>query len=267
MDDHKIIDIAAIVSAAEFIFDKMIKIVQIHIAEELRCEVPDGQTLAFLGVKQTFCFRKMFPVVFASSHDAVFRRIIKDNEAEKAPDEFLVEADFVSKAVESALDFLVQQRAVYGHEIPADIQFQHKAIPLVIAGARPNEVIDAPDAVRCAFFRTAAVTIGYEQSFKKWTQVIVDEVMHDPVAKISGEDFAYDRVKRNEANTRAKPVCSVGYFSGECEKVLLVFYFKRQGIHTRTLVPASREVRGEQVCRNVGETSVVAHQLYCTGIV
>ncbi len=132
MDDHEVIDVTAVEPASQFLFHEMIKVVEVHVAEELGRQVADGEPLALRGVKQALCSREVSPVMSAPPDDAILCWITEDDEAQKAHDKFLVETHFVPEAAESTLDFAVQESAVYRHEVASDVQLQDVAVARVV---------------------------------------------------------------------------------------------------------------------------------------
>ena len=108
-------------------------------------------------------------------------------------------------------------------------------------------MINASDPVRCALADPTAVAVADEMLFEDRSDVIEDQMMHDTVAEIGGEDLALDRLVHDEAYAPPDLVPAAHDIFMELEQLLLITVFESQGIRGRSLVLARVEIRPEEV--------------------
>ncbi len=123
------------------------------------------------------------------------------------PDQIQNKIDIESRPILVTQNILfhlgIQQRPVDGHEISADIELEYVTVLLIVMRTRTKKMLDALDAVGRAFSRAATVTVMDEQPFEKRADVVVHQMMNDPIAEIGGKDLPQDGLFRHEAKARA----------------------------------------------------------------
>jgi hypothetical protein len=126
---------------------------------------------------------------------------------------------------------------VYVHEIALNIEFQNIAIARETPTACLHEMISPFDAVQGAFFFTTTITIFYKLWVKDGVDVIVNQVVHYPVAKVGGNNFAFHGVVHDKAYTARDIIRPRQNVIAQLKQITLVIQLETQLIDGIALVP------------------------------
>ena len=116
------------------------------------------------------------------------------------------------------------------------------AIAAVILGAGADEMIQPLYAAGSALFLAAAIAVVNEQTLKERTDIVVNEVVNNPVAKISRENLSLNGFENYETNTGADFVFPVLDFFVKFKQFSLVVDFKCQSVNGVSFVLAGVKI-------------------------
>ena len=125
----------------KFTFDIMVETSQIHIAEQLACQVADRQTTSLIRIEKALIQRQSVPIRFMTFNLIIFNRIIKNDYFRQIHNQLIVQFILPADSVtifpvriflHSTSYLLIQYPPVYTHKIPLQVQFKDKAWASVI---------------------------------------------------------------------------------------------------------------------------------------
>ena len=108
-------------------------------------------------------------------------------------------------------------------------------------------MIDHLDAERCTFVFSTTVTIFDKMFFKKWIDVVENQMMDDAITEVSSEDFSFDWLINHETNALIYFISPLPNAIAKLEQVFFIFNLKAQLIDNRPLVFARVIVGLEQI--------------------
>jgi len=155
MDNKKIIDIAPVILATQSMFDVMIEIIEINVAEQLRGQIADGQSATRRRMEQALGRRQSVPVGWLAAHDAAFDGIMEDNDFQQINDGVKIErliprpigiGQSIPEFLQCPDHFFIKQLPVNRHEIAFDVKFQDIGALAIITRTRPDKMINALDS-------------------------------------------------------------------------------------------------------------------------
>ena len=107
----------------------------------------------------------------------------------------------------------------------------------MIAALTTQMMFQAFNAIVRTSTRYAAIAISYECTFKEYVRIVIEQVMHDAVAKVGSKHFAHLGVVDDEAGRGARPIGVAIQFVAQFREVCLQVVFKLQLIILMPLVP------------------------------
>jgi len=167
--------------------------------------------------------------------------------ADKSENEGEIESDGWLMSYEGFLDFFIEDLTIHGHKIPADVELENETVLAVISGTGTDGMFQPPYTVGCPSTHTTTVHIVYENPFENGTDVIEDEVMHDAITEISGENLPLHGIEGDETNAFRYFISSVYYRAMQVENTAFVIEFEFESVDGRPFVSAGVVVRTKQV--------------------
>jgi hypothetical protein len=153
-----------------------------------------------------------------------------------------VEIDPAFNFVQAIRNLRKKKRFVNCHEIALNIYLQHKRISGVISRAGAEEMLNTSYAEMCALSNPATVCVVNKKFVEKGVNIVVNEMMYDPVAEIGGEYLAFNRLVYNEADTRFDLIAVFENVIGKLKNVVLEVFFERQSVDGVALVTPGIEI-------------------------
>jgi len=108
-------------------------------------------------------------------------------------------------------------------------------------------VLQTFNAFECAKAFATSVTVINKNRFKNRGEVIIEQMMHHPVAKIGGEYFALHRFVHDEANAPAYPVPPFEDVTIQLHQVLFEVHLKAKLVQRVAFMLPGIVIRPEHV--------------------
>jgi len=242
MNKNKIIHIPSVVADSKVAFHEMVKLVEVDVSKKLRCQIPDRQAAIGVRMKETFRCWQAVPVAPPPFDNAALARVVENGLVDKPQGKLKIEIHPAFDLVQCIIDLPEQHRFAYRHEVALNVELEHPGVSGVVARARPEEMLHALDAVMHAFAGTAAIGIVDKEALEYWRDVVVDEMVHDPVAEVGGEYLAFHRLVYNEADTWSDFVTVLENFISKLKDVVLEVFLERQSVDGVALITPGIEI-------------------------
>ncbi len=237
MDDIKIVDVTPVMPAMQLALDELVEMIHEDVAEQLRGDVADGQSDVLGGVEQALRRRQTVPVGGTSQDVTSFGGIAEQNDFDQIVDQFAVETVAPPTAVarrtgpvlvQTLHQDAVQDAFVDAHEVTPQVEFENVRLAGVVVGATAQMMLQPLDADQYALALAAGVTVEDHACLEHRRDVIVQQPADDAVGEGRGEDFAFDRHFRDEADGRIGSIRPGDDLIAEFDQIVFEIEFELQ---------------------------------------
>ncbi len=208
VDEHQVVNVAAVEANPEIMFDEMIKTVQVKVGEDLAGQVPDRQTTVRRCTEQGLASGQADPIAAVTFHHTVFARSVEHDCAAHLNKQRPITADVT--AVDEACEPVEQDLSIDVHEETRNVQREHIGVTGVVCRTRPDEPLQAVHREQGSLTGTRGVGVVAELGLEQRVQLVDDQMVHHPVTEGCGEDFPLHRLVHDERDAGPRPIASPG---------------------------------------------------------
>ena len=239
-DDVEVVHVSAVKLAAQDAFDEAIKLVHVHVGEELRGDVADGESHAGRSVLQELLRRDVQELCFRADGNTPFQWVSQDDyrgqvfdqvQIQDVPEAEAKRITGIHPFVNPAQYQIEQDLPVDGHEVSAQVSFEDIALVLVVLRAGADVVCKAFPPHLCPFPFLAGIAVIDERGLQDGSEVVVKKSAYHPVRETGAEDFPFYRVFAQESFGWSRVVSAfVDGGAGRVEVELQVHFILYMGI-------------------------------------
>lgn len=204
-------------TAFQFALHKLVEHIEIHIAEQLRCEVANRQSATLGRMEKALVVRQIVPVGGFTLYTTADKRVKHNNLGCKILDKInvnhfappfapVLRHSVQSHTVNRCHTNVEQTAAVDVHKITANVHLHHIAWHSETLTFLADMAFEPPNAVMSAAPLYATVGVVNESALKHFVHIVVVQVVNNAVAEIGGKNLALLGVGDNEAGRRSRLV-------------------------------------------------------------